>query len=63
MKATMVARLRGMRMTYAQYLASDHWADVKRRYRGSGLPQRCLGCGNAREGRAGRAEEEGVAHA
>lgn len=29
---------------YAAYLRSDHWADVKRRYRASKLPQHCVIC-------------------
>lgn len=31
---------------YAEYLASDHWRDVKRAYRESDRPQRCK-CGTA----------------
>lgn len=31
---------------YAEYLASPHWRDVKRRYRASNRPQRCV-CGAA----------------
>jgi hypothetical protein len=32
-------------MDYAAYIASEHWLDVKRRYRASRLPQCCLVCG------------------
>ncbi len=46
MSGTMQARLRTLGMTYAQYLASDHWQEVRRQYRASNLPQNCLGCGN-----------------
>lgn len=34
--------------SYGEYLQSAHWEDVRRRYRASSLPQRCLGCGEAR---------------
>lgn len=44
----MQARLRALGMTYAQYLRSEHWANLKRRYRESRLPQACLGCGDPR---------------
>jgi hypothetical protein len=47
-KATLLKRLRRMRMTYAQYLASEMWSAAKDRYRRSWLPQECLGCGSAR---------------
>jgi len=30
--------------TYADYLASDHWKDVRRRFWSSKLGQRCAGC-------------------
>jgi hypothetical protein len=30
--------------TYMEYLLSDHWHDVKARYRSSKLPQECLVC-------------------
>ena len=32
---------------YSEYLASDHWQDVRRRYRESDLPQICP-CGETR---------------
>lgn len=31
--------------TYVAYLASEHWADVRRRYWESRLPKCCHGCG------------------
>lgn len=34
--------------TYAQYLASDHWARFKARYRESGSPLACRVCGGGR---------------
>ncbi len=43
-----MARLKVLGMTYAQYLASDHWKEVRRRYKASDLPQDCLGCGESR---------------
>lgn len=40
------ARLREHGYTsYREYLASDHWRDVKRRYWDSKLPKHCGGCG------------------
>jgi hypothetical protein len=44
MRATLMSRLKRLGMTYREYLRSDHWADVKRRYRESDLPQNCMGC-------------------
>jgi len=38
-------KLEQLGMTYQQYLASDHWADVKARYKRSKLPQNCYVCG------------------
>ena len=37
-------RNRGYR-SYAEYLASDHWARVRRAYRDSGRPMDCAACG------------------
>lgn len=34
--------------SYEAYLRSEHWQDVRRRYRESGRPQRCVGCDNPR---------------
>lgn len=31
--------------SYAEYLKSPHWADVRRRYWASKLPKLCHGCG------------------
>lgn len=31
--------------TYGDYLRSEHWADVKRRFWASRLAKHCLGCG------------------
>lgn len=48
MKATLNARLRVLGMDYRQYLRSDHWRDLKRRYRQAPLPQACVACGDPR---------------
>ena len=34
-----------MSLDYSKYLQSEHWADLKRRYRASKLPQVCRVCG------------------
>ncbi len=34
--------------SYGDYLAGPEWAEAKRRYRTSGLPQQCARCGNPR---------------
>lgn len=45
--STISGRLRDLGYsTYADYLASDHWQNVRRRYRESDRPQRCS-CGAA----------------
>jgi hypothetical protein len=44
MRATLMSRLKGLGMSYTEYLNSKHWADVKRRYRESSLPQNCMAC-------------------
>lgn len=49
--STIVARLRDLGYPpgskYADYLASEHWQEVKRRYANSAVPQRCA-CGKQR---------------
>ena len=37
----------GKSVLYAEYIQSDEWQKVKRRYRKSKLPQFCQGCGRA----------------
>jgi hypothetical protein len=32
--------------SYEEYLRSDHWAEVHKSYRMSGLPQECMACGD-----------------
>jgi hypothetical protein len=44
MRATLVARLKRLGMSYSEYLSSEHWRDLKRQYRRSHLPQDCMGC-------------------
>jgi hypothetical protein len=39
---------RWTKASYAAYLRSDHWRDVKKRYRASAMPQACVVCGEAR---------------
>lgn len=34
--------------SYRQYLRSEHWADVRRRFWASNLPKTCGGCGAGR---------------
>jgi hypothetical protein len=46
--STRDARLGQLGMTYREYLESEHWANLKRRYRASNLPQMCLGCNDPR---------------
>ena len=44
--STRDARLRDLGMTYREYLGSEHWAELKAKYRAaSWLPQNCMGCG------------------
>jgi hypothetical protein len=37
-------KLNALGIGYDEYLASDHWHDVRRRYQESQMPQKCLRC-------------------
>jgi hypothetical protein len=37
-------KLNALGISYDEYLASDHWQDVRRRYQESQMPQKCLRC-------------------